>query len=92
MHVLGVFIIRDQLAATSTASAFVLIGPAVGYAGVCTQAESVHQNCVLGRRACLCSIVVLHLPFFFFVNLVIGNFNVLKEIRILGWVLLHSVG
>ena len=57
---LGVYITWDLLAATITASVFSLIGPAVGCAGVCTQAESVHQSCVLGRCGNLCSIVVLH--------------------------------
>ena len=65
MHLLGVFIIRDQRAATFKASAFALIGPAVGYKGVHNLAESVHQNCVLGRCVCLCSIIVLHLPSLF---------------------------
>ena len=51
MHVLGVFIIRDGLAATFTASAFTLIGPAMGYTGVHAQAESVCQNCV--RKMCM---------------------------------------
>ena len=44
-----VYIDKDQLAATLTASAFTLIGPTVGYTGAHTQAESVCQNCVLGR-------------------------------------------
>ena len=56
------YIVQDLLVATSTASAKVLIGQAACYAGVCTLAESVHQNCVLGRCANLCSIIVLHLP------------------------------
>ena len=55
-----VYITWDLLAATITASAFPLIGPAVGYAGVRTHAESVCQNSVLGRCANLCLIVVLH--------------------------------
>ena len=38
------YIVQDLLAATSTASVKVLIGPAVSYAGVSTLAESVHQN------------------------------------------------
>ena len=54
------YIEGDLLAATSTASAFTLIGPASGYAGVHTWAESVCQNCVLERCANLCSIIVLH--------------------------------
>ena len=60
--------LRNQLAATFPASAFTLIGPYVCYIGVCTQAESVHQNCVLRRCVCLCLIKVLHLTslFFFF--------------------------
>ena len=49
----------DLLAATCKASAFVLIGSAVQYTGVCTWAESVCQKCVLGRCANLCSIIVL---------------------------------
>ena len=32
----------------------------MSYAGVHAQTESVHKNCVLGRCAYLCSIVVLH--------------------------------
>ena len=51
MNVLRVFIVRDQLAPTLTASAFALIGPAACYAGVHTQAKSVHQNCV--REMCI---------------------------------------
>ena len=57
MHVL--FIIRDLLAATSIVLAFALIGSAAGYVGVHTLAESVHQNCMLGRCGNLCSIIVL---------------------------------
>ena len=68
----GVYIIWDLLAATITASAFTLIGPALGYAGVCAQAESVCQNCVLGRCPYLSSIVVLHLPSQFFLFLKLG--------------------
>ena len=50
-----VYIDKDWLAATLTASAFTLIGPAVGCAGVCAHSESVHHNCVLGRCSkCLC--------------------------------------
>ena len=64
VHVLGLFIIRDRLAATFTASAFALIGPAAGYVGTHAQTESVYQNCVLGRCSCLSSIIVLHLPLF----------------------------
>ena len=60
-NVLAVSIVRDQLAATLTASAFALIGPTACYAEVCTRAESVHINCVLGRCVFLCSIVVLQL-------------------------------
>ena len=60
MHVL--FITMDWLAATSTASAFALIGPAACYTGVHAQAESVCQNCVLGRCTRLCSIIVLQSP------------------------------
>ena len=58
----GVYITWDLLAATTTGSAFALIGPAACYTGVHTQAESVYQNYVLGRCANLCSVVVLHLP------------------------------
>ena len=36
---LRVFIDKNQLAATLTASAFVLIGPDTCYAGVCAQVE-----------------------------------------------------
>ena len=53
---------QELHAATSTASAKVLIGPAVCYAGVHALAESVHQNCVLGRCANLYSIIVLQSP------------------------------
>ena len=55
------YIVQNLLAATSTASARVVIGPAVCYTGVSTLAESVCQNCVLGRCANFCSIIVLHL-------------------------------
>ena len=41
------FLTVDQL--VGTLIAFALIGPDTGYARVCTQAESVCQNCVLGR-------------------------------------------
>ena len=44
------YIVQDLLAATSTASVKALIGQAACYAGVCTLAESVHQNCV--RKMC----------------------------------------
>ena len=53
------YIVQNLPAATSTVSVRVLIGPAVGYTGVHTSAESLCQNCVLGRCANLCSIVVL---------------------------------
>ena len=56
------YIVQNLLAATCTASVKALIGPAACYAGVCTLAESVHQNCVLGRCTNLCSIIVLHTP------------------------------
>ena len=62
---MGVFIDRDLLVATFTASDFAMIDPDACYTGVCTQAESFHQNCVLGRCVSLCSVVVLHLPSFF---------------------------
>ena len=45
------YIEQYLLAATSTASGKALIGPAECYTGVHTLAESVHQNCVLGRCA-----------------------------------------
>ena len=51
---------QDPLAATITASAFTLIGPAACYTGVHAHAESVCQNCVLERCANLCTIIVLH--------------------------------
>ena len=65
----------DWLAATSTASALTLIGLAVGYVGVHAYAESVHQNCVLGRCANLCSIIVLLslLYYFFFLKFDYGQ-------------------
>ena len=77
--VMGVFIGKG-LTATLTASAFALIGPAACHTGVHTMAESVHQNCVLGRCAYLCSIIVLHLPslFFFFEILLQANFKLIK--------------
>ena len=53
--------LRNQLAATFTASAFAVIGPYACYAVVHTQAESVHQNYMLGRYVCLCLIIVLHI-------------------------------
>ena len=53
---------QDLLAATIAASVKALIGPAACYTGVCALAECVHQNCVLGRCANLCSILGLHLP------------------------------
>ena len=57
MYLLVVFIIRDQLAATLTASAFysdwsscrLCRGPCSGL--------MLYQNCVLGRCTCLCSII-----------------------------------
>ena len=55
----GVYIIWDLFAATITASAFTLAGPAAGYAGVHVQDEYVCQNCALGRCADLCLIIVL---------------------------------
>ena len=55
----GVYVTGDLLAATIIASAFALIGPFVGYTGVHTWAESVWQNCVLGRHANLCSVILL---------------------------------
>ena len=55
------FIEQNLLAATSTALVKVLIGPAVCYAGVCTSADSVHQNCVLERCANLYFITVVQL-------------------------------
>ena len=67
----------NLLAATSTASAKELTGPAACYTGVHALAESVHQNCMLERCANLCFIIVLHLPslffFFFFFFLKIGT-------------------
>ena len=39
-----VYIDKDWVAATLTASAFILIGPSAWYAGVHAQAESVCQN------------------------------------------------
>ena len=62
----GVYVSQDLLAATITVSAFALIGPAVGYAWVHTQIESVYRNCVLGRCSNLCSIIVVYLPSLFF--------------------------
>ena len=63
---LRVFIYNDQLAATLTASAYTLIGPDVGYAGVHTQAE------ICAPKLCfrkMCSFVYNHnaaSPFFIF--------------------------
>ena len=53
------YIAHDLLAATNTVSLKVLNGPAACYAGVHASAESVCQNCVLGRCANLCSIIVV---------------------------------
>ena len=57
------YIVQNLLAATSTTSVKVLIGPSVGYAGVHALAESVFHNCVLGRCANLHSIVVLQVGY-----------------------------
>ena len=59
--------LRNWLACTFIASVFTLIDPYVCYTGVCAHAESVHQNCVLGRCLCLCLIVMLHLLSLFFI-------------------------
>ena len=53
-----VYIDKDQLTATLTASAFALIGPAMCYAGVHAQAESVCQNHVLGRCLNVCVLIL----------------------------------
>ena len=45
------YIVQNLLAATSTASLSTLIGSAACYAGVHALAESVSQNCVLGKYA-----------------------------------------
>ena len=52
-YVVRLYIDKDRLAATCTASVFILIGPAVGYTGAGTQDDSVHQNCVLVSK-CVC--------------------------------------
>ena len=52
------YIVQNLLVATSTASVRALIGQAVCYAGVHALAESVGQNCVLGRFGNFSSIVV----------------------------------
>ena len=59
-YVVRVYIDNDQLPATLTASAFTLIGPAACYTRVCTQAESVHQNHVLGRCLNVCMLILSH--------------------------------
>ena len=48
------YIEQNLLAATSTASAQALMGPAACYTEIMLWAESVGQNCVLGRCATLC--------------------------------------
>ena len=68
------YIVQNLLVATSTASVKVLIGPAACYAWIHALAESVCHNCVLGRCANLCFIIVLHLPsLFFWENLVLAK-------------------
>ena len=57
-YVVRVYRDKDQLAATLTASAFTLIGPAEFYAGVHTQTELVHQNHVLGRCSNVCVLIL----------------------------------
>ena len=52
----------NWLTAILTSSAFTLIGPDVGYAGVCTQAE----NCVLGRCVCVVFLCITTSTFFHF--------------------------
>ena len=69
---------QNLLAATSAASARVLIGPTADYAGVHALAESVCQNCVLGRCANLCFNCSATSPFFlsyFFLKFDMGKFN-----------------
>ena len=65
-YVVRVYIDKDWLAATLTDSAFTLIGPAVSYAGVHAQAESVCQNCALGRCSNVCVLILSHLTSLFF--------------------------
>ena len=57
------YIVQNLLAATSTASAKVLIGPAACYTGVHALAESVTKT-VLERWANLCFSIVLQLVTF----------------------------
>ena len=56
-----VYIDKDWLAATLTASAFTLIGPAACYTGVHAQAESVCLNRVLGRCSNVCVLLLSQL-------------------------------
>ena len=61
-----VFIDKNQLVATLTASAFTLGGADVGDVGVHAQAEiCVPKLCF--RKLCLC-LIMLHFPSFFFLE------------------------
>ena len=62
------FIEQNLLVAMSTASSKVLIGPAACYTGIHTLAGSVYQNCVLGRCANMCFIIVIHCQWGIFVT------------------------
>ena len=55
----------DQLEDTSTASALVLIGQLHKVKVIHLGAESVCQNCVIGRHAHLYICILLHLPYLF---------------------------
>ena len=48
----GAYIVQDLLEDTSTASVLVLIGQLHKVKVICIGAESVHQNCVIGRKVC----------------------------------------
>ena len=63
------------------------------YTGVPAQAESVHQNHMLGRCSNVCANTVTS-PFLIFIGLasIVENLDVITESMMLGRVLLHSVG
>ena len=56
---------KTSLKMPNTASALVLIGQLHYMKVICVGAESVHQNCVIGRHANLHIHILLHLPSFF---------------------------
>ena len=54
-NMMRVLIDKKWIAATFTASAFALIGPDAGYAGVCAQAEICAPKLSF-RKMCLCCV------------------------------------